>query len=99
MSGNLEAGYDAPTNWVDQWNTFILTNDLINANTGVFDPRHMYGVTNQDVFRWPAIQNGVERQLLGHFITAIFMPGIPLLLWGESHRCERYLEKWANYCS
>ena len=83
MDGNLEAGYDAPTNWVDQWNTFLLTNDFINANSGVFDPRHMFGVTNQDVFRWPAIHQGIERQLLGHFITSILMPGIPLLLWGE----------------
>ena len=83
MDGNLEAGYDAPANWVDQWNTFLLTNDMVNANTGEFDPRHMFGVTNQDVFRWPAIKNGVERQLLGHFVTSILMPGIPLLLWGE----------------
>lgn len=43
----------------------------------------MYGVTNQDVFRWPAIQDGLARQLLGHFITTIHMPGIPLILWGE----------------
>ncbi|RMZ85978.1 hypothetical protein DV737_g212, partial [Chaetothyriales sp. CBS 132003] len=83
MDGNLEAGYDAPTNWVDQWNTFFLTNDFVNQNTGVFDPRHMFGVTNQDVFRWGSIRKGVERQLLGHFITTIHLPGIPLLLWGE----------------
>lgn len=83
MSGNLEAGYDAPTNWVDMWNSFLVTNDMVNANTGRFDPRHMFGVTNQDVFRWPAIRDGVHRQLLGHFITSITLPGIPLLLWGE----------------
>ena len=83
MDGNLEAGFDAPTNWVDQWNTFLLTNDMVNPNTGVFDPRHMYGVTNQDVFRWPAIRQGIDRQLLGHFVTSILLPGIPLLLWGE----------------
>jgi alpha-1,3-glucan synthase len=83
MDGNLEAGYDAPPNWVDMWNDFLLTNDFVNPNTGEFDPRHMYGVTNQDVFRWPAIHNGLQRQLLGHFITTIQMPGIPLLLWGE----------------
>ena len=83
MDGNLEAGYDAPRNWIDMWNTFLLTNDFVNPNTGIFDPRHMYGVTNQDVFRWPAISQGIERQLLGHFITNIHLPGIPLLLWGE----------------
>jgi alpha-1,3-glucan synthase len=65
------------------WNSFLMTNDLVNPNTGVFDPRHMYGVTNQDVFRWPSITNGIHRQLLGHFITTIHMPGAPLLLWGE----------------
>ncbi|CAK47606.1 CAZyme family GH13 [Aspergillus niger] len=83
MSGNLAAGYDLPLDWVDAWNVMMQSNDLINANTGKFDPRHMYGVTNQDVFRWPAIQWGVERNLLGIFITTLQMPGIPLLLWGE----------------
>lgn len=86
MDGNLEAGYDAPINWVNAWNTFISSNDLVNPNPGGpggFDPRHMYGVTNQDVFRWPAIQNGTVKMLLGLFITTIHMPGIPLLYSGE----------------
>jgi alpha-1,3-glucan synthase len=49
MDGNLEAGYDANGGgWVAAWNTMLVTNDLVNANTGVFDPRHMFGVTNQD---------------------------------------------------
>jgi alpha-1,3-glucan synthase len=43
----------------------------------------MYGSGNQDVFRWPALRQGVERMLLAQFITTIHMPGIPLLLWGE----------------
>jgi alpha-1,3-glucan synthase len=43
----------------------------------------MYGVENQDVFRWPGIKDGVKRMLLGLFITTLHMPGIPLLLWGE----------------
>lgn len=83
MDGNLAAGYDAPLNWIDMWNTMLMTNDLINVNTGEFDVRHLYGVSNFDVFRWPAISRGVERQLLGHFITSILMPGTPLLFWGE----------------
>ena len=86
MDGNLEAGFDLPRNWVDAWNQIVMTNDLVNQNPdgpNGFDPRHMYGVTNQDVFRWPAITNGTERQLLGHFITTLHMPGSPLLLWGE----------------
>ena len=83
MDGNLEAGYDAPPNWVDMWNTMILSNDLVNANTGAWDPRHLFGVTNQDVFRWPAVKNGTQKMLLGLFITTLHMPGIPMLLWGE----------------
>ncbi|GAB1191243.1 hypothetical protein APSETT444_000415 [Aspergillus pseudonomiae] len=83
MDGNLAAGYDTPLDWTDSWNIMVLSNDMINANTGKFDPRHMYGTTNQDVFRWPAIEMGVERQLLGHFITTLHLPGIPILLWGE----------------
>jgi alpha-1,3-glucan synthase len=47
MDGNLAAGYDTPINWVDAWNEMLLTNDLVNPNTGQFDARHMYGVANQ----------------------------------------------------
>ena len=83
MDGNLAAGYDLPINWVELWNTILITNDMTNVETGLFDPRHMYGVTNQDLFRWPAVTNGVHRQLLGHFITTLLLPGAPLLLWGE----------------
>ncbi|KAJ5925198.1 hypothetical protein N7454_007837 [Penicillium verhagenii] len=83
MDGNLAAGYDVPVNWTEAWYEMVLTNDLINANTGKFDPRHMYGATNQDVFRWPTVEYGLERQLLALFITTLHMPGIPLLLWGE----------------
>ncbi len=56
---------------------------MINANTGKFDPRHMFGVTNQDVFRWPSIVNGTQKQLLGMFLTTLLLPGIPTLVWGE----------------
>lgn len=86
MDGSLSAGYDSPFGWVDAWNDMIRTNDFVNPNPGGpqgFDPRHMYGVTNQDVFRWPAIKNGTAKMLLGLFITTLHMPGIPLLLWGE----------------
>ncbi|ROV87285.1 hypothetical protein VSDG_09894 [Cytospora chrysosperma] len=41
MSGNLEAGYDLPLDWVNGVNQMILTNDLVNANTHEFDPRHI----------------------------------------------------------
>lgn len=83
MDGNNSAGYDVPPNWVDMWNTMLTSNDFLNANNGDFDPRHMYGTSNQDVFRWPAIKGGTDRMILALFITTLHMPGIPLLLYGE----------------
>jgi alpha-1,3-glucan synthase len=103
LDGNLEAGYDANGGtWTDAWNTMLLTNDLVNANTGVFDPRHMYGVTNQDVFRWPAIRNGTQRMLLGMFVTALHMPGVPMLTWGEEQYVifnETFNMEYADHAS
>ena len=83
LSGNLEAGCDLPLDWVDSWNQMVRTNDFFNAQSNKFDPRHLYGTTNQDVFRWPAIEQGVERMLLAYFITTILMPGAPLVYYGE----------------
>jgi alpha-1,3-glucan synthase len=93
-------GLDSPwgargVDWVEQWNFMLTHNDMVNANTGEFDPRHMFGMTNHDVFRWPALANGTQRQLLGLFVTMLELPGIPLLLWGEEQ--EFYvLENLAN---
>ena len=83
MDGTFGASGDPPTDWIAFWTAMLQTNDMVNANTGEFDPRHMYGVTNQDVFRWPAIVNGTQKQLLGMFITTLLLPGIPTLVWGE----------------
>ncbi|KAK3382174.1 alpha amylase [Lasiosphaeria ovina] len=83
LSGNLEAGFDLPSDWVEAWNQILLTNDLYNVNNGKFDPRHMFGVTNQDVFRWPGISQGTERMLLAYFITTLMLPGVPLMYYGE----------------
>lgn len=35
------------------------------------------------MFRWPALEQGAERQLLAQFITYLLMPGAPELFWGE----------------
>jgi alpha-1,3-glucan synthase len=83
MDGIIEGPYDTPVNLVQAWDTLLMTNDLVNPSTGVFDPRHMFGTTNQDNFRWPAVAHGTEKMLLGQFLTTLQMPGIPLLLWGE----------------
>jgi alpha-1,3-glucan synthase len=81
-------GLDGPwgslgVDWVELWNTMLSTHDMVNANTGIFDPRHMFGMTNQDVFRWPGLANGTQRQLLGLFVTTLELPGIPMIFHGE----------------
>jgi alpha-1,3-glucan synthase len=75
----------------------VKTNDLVNQNTGEFDPRHLYGVTNQDVFRWPSITNGVMKNLLGLYVTTLILPGIPTLMWGEEQAFYVLENTAANY--
>ncbi|GKZ26283.1 hypothetical protein AbraIFM66951_003610 [Aspergillus brasiliensis] len=83
LDGIYAAEGDPPVNFIETWNGLVQTNDMINVNTGKFDPRHLFGVTNQDVFRWPAIANGTHKQNLGLYIASLLMPGIPILSWGE----------------
>lgn len=83
LDGNFSTLYDLNVSFVEAWNGIVLSNDLVNTNTGNFDPRHMLGTTNQDNFRWPAIEQGVEKMLLGQFVTTLLMPGVPLLFYGE----------------
>ncbi|KAK4185416.1 hypothetical protein QBC35DRAFT_465599 [Podospora australis] len=97
MAGYLEAGYDPKLDWVETWNEMIRTNDFYNAITGEFDPRHLYGATNQDVFRWPAIKLGTERQLLAYFITTILLPGAPLVYYGEEQELYALDGTASNY--
>lgn len=97
MDGTYEAEGDPPVGFVDTWNGIIQTNDMVNPNTGVFDPKHMYGISNQDVFRWPSIQNGTAKQNLGIFIITLLMPGIPLLTWGEEQAFYVLENQNSNY--
>lgn len=83
LDGVLSAAEDAPVNFADQWRVLVETNDMRNAYDNTFDPRHMYGASNQDVLRWPGLINGTERQLLAEFIVTMAMPGIPMINWGE----------------
>jgi alpha-1,3-glucan synthase len=76
MTGNLNVAYDVPVDFVDMWNTMAVTNDFVNGETGVVDPRHMYGTTNQDVFRWPSLFNGTQLQNLAAYACALIMPGM-----------------------
>lgn len=79
MDGNLQVAYDLDTNFVTAWNQMFVSNDFLNANTGSFDPKHMFGASNFDVFRWPSLENGKIKSALALFITNLVMPGIPLV--------------------
>lgn len=83
IDGEYGAEMDTRISWAEGWQDMLMTTDFINANTGKFDPRHMFGVSNQDVFRWPSIQNGTQKYLVGAFIMSLLMPGIPIVNWGE----------------
>lgn len=83
MDGNLQVAYDIDVNFVTAWNELVVNDEFLNSQTNEFDPRHMFGTTNQDVFRWPGLANGTERQQLGQFIANLVMPGMPLLYYGE----------------
>lgn len=78
MDGNLNVAYDVDVNFITAWNEMFVDNDFINQMTGLLDPRHMYGTSNFDIFRWPSLANGVQRSALATFIASLVMPGIPL---------------------
>ena len=79
MDGNLQVAYDIDTNFVTAWNQMFVTNDFLNPSTGVVDPKHMYGSSNFDIFRWPSLEAGVQKSALATFIGALVMPGISLV--------------------
>ncbi|KAJ5344880.1 hypothetical protein N7452_002884 [Penicillium brevicompactum] len=97
MDGNLVAGYDLPTDFIQAWNAMLRNNDFINAFTGELDPRHMYGVSNQDNFRWPAVENGTDKYMLGLYIVSLELPGVPLILWGEEQDMYVFDATASNY--
>ena len=55
------------------------------------------GASNFDVFRWPSIENGTEKQNLGIFIVSLLFPGIPLINWGEEQAFYILENTNANY--
>lgn len=97
MDGTYEAEGDPPANFVDLWNALVATNDMVNTNTGKFDPRHLYGTSNQDVFRWPSIKNGTEKQVLALYVISLLMPGVPIVTWGEEQAFYVLENTNANY--
>lgn len=80
ISGSYDVDYVSITNAV---NEVLRTNDHVNAATGQIDVRHMYGMTNHDIFRWPAVTDGRIKSYLGVAMLNLLLPGIPLLYFGE----------------
>ncbi|KAF9454524.1 glycosyltransferase family 5 protein [Macrolepiota fuliginosa MF-IS2] len=97
MDGNLQVAYDIDINFVTAWNQMFVNNDFLNPQTGIVDPRHMYGTSNFDVFRWPSLENGTQRSVLATFVTTLVMPGIPLLFYGEEQNFYLYDNGASNY--
>ncbi|KAK7462698.1 hypothetical protein VKT23_007286 [Stygiomarasmius scandens] len=93
MDGNITGD----TDFVETWSEMLVTNDFLNAETGLLDPRHMYGSSNFDVFRWPSLSNGTQRGVLAMFIAALVLPGIPLYFYGEEQNFYSYDSTASNY--
>ncbi|KAI5123355.1 hypothetical protein M0805_001776 [Coniferiporia weirii] len=97
MDGNLEVADDVQVNFVDAWNQIFQYNDFLNWKTNVTDPRHLFGTSNFDIFRWPSLVNGTQRSVLATFITSMLMPGIPLYYYGEEQNFHMYDNGASNY--
>ncbi|KAE9411209.1 modular protein with glycoside hydrolase family 13 and glycosyltransferase family 5 domains [Gymnopus androsaceus JB14] len=97
MDGNLQDAFDLSPDFVTAWNEMFVDNDFLNANTGELDPRHMFGTSNFDVFRWPSLSNGTYRGALGTFVTSMLMPGLVMYYYGEEQNFYVYDSTANNY--
>lgn len=98
LSGRISASYDVDyVSLTNANNEIFRTNDLINANTGKLDIRHMYGMTNHDIFRWPAITDGKAKAWLGTALMHLLLPGVPLLYQGEEQDQKLLDNTASNY--
>ncbi|KAH9484208.1 Cell wall alpha-1,3-glucan synthase mok13 [Psilocybe cubensis] len=97
MDGNLQVAYDIDNNFVTAWNQMFVKNDFLNPSTGKLDPRHMFGSSNFDIFRWPSLESGTQKSVLATFIASLVMPGIPLLYYGEEQNFYLYDNGASNY--
>ncbi|KAJ3781651.1 glycoside hydrolase family 13 and glycosyltransferase family 5 protein [Lentinula aff. detonsa] len=98
MDGNLLDAYDLSSDsFVTAWNEMFVNDDFVNLNSGKVDPRHMYGTSNFDVFRWPSLSDGVRRGGLGSFVTALVMPGLVMYYYGEEQEFYVFDSTASNY--
>lgn len=47
-------------------------------------------MTNHDIFRWPSLVNGTQRQAFGQYVGMLMMPGVPLVYYGEEQSMYIY---------
>ncbi|EPX70779.1 alpha-1,3-glucan synthase Mok11 [Schizosaccharomyces octosporus yFS286] len=106
MDGLMEIPFDLPTDLTEAWETIAINEDALNAMTGEHDPRHLYGVSNYDVFRWSSVVDGPGRLILGTMISFFLFPGIPLIYYGDEqglyvldNRADNYLYSRQPMCS
>ncbi|KIY53580.1 glycoside hydrolase family 13/glycosyltransferase family 5 protein [Fistulina hepatica ATCC 64428] len=97
LDGTLTVSYDVSTDFVTMWNEMFVHNDFRNPNTDEIDPRHLYGSSNFDIFRWPSVADGTQLSALGTFVGSLLMPGIPLLFYGEEQGFYLYDNTASNY--
>ncbi|CED84111.1 alpha--glucan synthase [Phaffia rhodozyma] len=97
LDGNLEAAFDIGVDPVTAWRETVMNNDLVNSQTGEFDPRHWMAMTNHDIFRWPAMVNGTHKMAFGHHLGMLLIPGVPLVYYGEEQSLYLLDNSAANY--
>ncbi|KAL7417332.1 putative alpha-glucan synthase [Mrakia frigida] len=97
LDGNLDVADDVAVDFATAWRQININEDMINSQTGLYDPRHWMGVTNHDIFRWPAMINGTQKQAFGNYVGMLMIPGIPLIYYGEEQGMYLFDNTAANY--
>ncbi|KAL7416221.1 putative alpha-1,3-glucan synthase [Mrakia frigida] len=97
MDGDLSVADDVSIDFATAWRQININEDMINSQTGLYDPRHWMGVTNHDVFRWPAMVNGTQKQAFGNYVGMLMIPGIPLIYYGEEQGMYLFDNTASNY--
>ncbi|KAG2151025.1 glycoside hydrolase family 13/glycosyltransferase family 5 protein [Suillus bovinus] len=97
VANSLVVTSDLDANFITAWNQMFVNDDFLNPNTGLADPKHLFGTSNFDVFRWPGLVNGTSRSALGSYITYLVMPGVPLIYYGEEQNFYLYDSTASNY--
>ncbi|KAG6819041.1 hypothetical protein H0H93_016019, partial [Arthromyces matolae] len=97
VDNNVKSFTPLDIDFASVWEQVFLANDVLNPKTNLVDPRHMFGTSNFDTFRWASLQDGKQKSVLGTFITNLVIPGIPLLYYGEEQNIYLYDSTSSTY--